>query len=70
MFFSHAFQSLELRYDVYLSYHESDEEKVKGVQALLEKERGDIKIFAERQEINEEEAWQEGIFKVMVICAK
>ena len=70
MLFSHGFQGLELKYDVYLSYHESDEERVKEVQALLEKERGDIKIFAERQEINEEEAWQEGIFKIMVVCAK
>ena len=55
---------------MYLSYSEKDEDRVNLIKRLLFKEKEDIRIFSDHQELNVESAWQQDIYDVMVQCRR
>nr|XP_006820675.1 PREDICTED: uncharacterized protein LOC100375438 [Saccoglossus kowalevskii] len=59
-----------IEFDVYISYSEKDLGVVDTIQGLLMKEKKDIKIFSEQQDLDTTCVWQENMYKVMVKCAK
>ena len=63
-------QAKEIVYDVYFSYSEKDEEKVKEIKKMLEKEKQSIKIFSKHQDLKMEDTWQKEIYEVMVQCRR
>ncbi|XP_064629100.1 uncharacterized protein LOC135488421 isoform X2 [Lineus longissimus] len=60
----------EIKYDVYLSYSIQDMGYVKKIEEQLKKQKDDIRIFSEKQQLNLESAWQENIYQVMVTCVR
>ncbi|XP_077868252.1 uncharacterized protein LOC100375438 [Saccoglossus kowalevskii] len=63
-------EKVTIEFDVYISYSEKDLGVVDTIQGLLMKEKKDIKIFSEQQDLDTTCVWQENMYKVMVKCAK
>ncbi|XP_077977077.1 uncharacterized protein LOC144432686 [Glandiceps talaboti] len=59
-----------LEYDVYLSFSDKDSAVIDNIQALLRSEKKDVKIFYEKQDLDNDSVWQENMYKVMIKCAK
>jgi len=63
-------QDQPIHYDVYLSFNVHDEPLANVVVEKLKEKHSEIKIYSKHQELNNEESWQEEIYKVMVTCAR
>ncbi len=59
-----------MQYDIYMSFSERDEPKVKELTDLMHELKDDITIFTTHQEINAEKAFQDDMYDVMIKCRR
>ena len=59
------FKDQPIHYDVYLSFNVHDEPLANVVVEKLKEKHSEIKIYSKHQELNNEESWQEEIYKVI-----
>ncbi|XP_030847274.1 uncharacterized protein LOC100892549 isoform X1 [Strongylocentrotus purpuratus] len=63
-------QEVTLEYDVYLSFSDKDQEIADKIQAQLQEEKSDIRIFTARQKVDTEAFWQDQMYDVVSKSAR
>ncbi|XP_070564247.1 uncharacterized protein [Ptychodera flava] len=63
-------EAMSLEFDVYISFSEKDTSVAQKIEDFLKKEKQDVRIFSEKQDLDENEVWQDNIYKIMIKCAK
>ena len=60
----------EAQFDVYLSYNQTDRDKVVEISKLLLKEDAKLRIFEVEQHLDKEAAFQEDILNTMLLSCR
>ena len=60
---------VEVTYDIFITYEESDKEWVNMVKNMLQSKSKELRIYTELQKFDKHKIWQDNVFKIMA-CSK